>query len=42
MLKDVTHYGMVTAIGIVCLGLLALCMIKDTVKEVNVGPFDEE
>ena len=33
VIRKMTYYSTTTVIGIACLGLLALCMIKDTLKE---------
>ena len=41
MIKELTVYVVTTAVGIACLGLLALVMARDTFKDTDVGPFDE-
>ena len=41
MLKDIATYAMTSAISIACLGALAMVMLRDTIKEIDVGPFDE-
>ncbi len=41
MIKEFTVYVAASAIGFACLGLLALVMVRDTIKEIDVGPFDE-
>ena len=40
MIKDVTAFLAAGAVGIACLGLLALVMARDTIKDINIGPFD--
>ena len=41
MLKDITAYVVSGAVSVACLGLLALVMARDTLKGINVGPFDK-
>jgi hypothetical protein len=41
MIKEFVTYVAVGAIGFACLGLLALVVARDTIKEIDVGPFDE-
>tara|TARA_R100001086_G_scaffold173079_1_gene94734 strand:- start:152 stop:277 length:126 start_codon:yes stop_codon:yes gene_type:complete len=41
MIKDVTGFLAASAIGFACLGLLALVMARDTIKDVDIGPFDK-
>jgi|10_taG_2_1085330.scaffolds.fasta_scaffold19550_1 hypothetical protein len=41
MLRDVTAYVITTTVGIACLGLLALVMVRDTLKDTTVGPPNE-
>ena len=41
MIKEFVTYVTTGAIGFACLGLLALVVARDTIKEINVGPFDE-
>ena len=41
MIKDVTAFLAASAIGFACLGLLALVMARDTIKDTDVGPFDK-
>ena len=41
MIKEFTMSVVTTAIGLVFLGLVGVCMARDTFKELNVGPFDE-
>ena len=40
MLKDVVVYVAISAVSIACLGILALLMLRDEMKDVDVGPFD--
>tara|TARA_B100000131_G_scaffold5608_1_gene5792 strand:- start:308 stop:430 length:123 start_codon:yes stop_codon:yes gene_type:complete len=40
MIKDFTAYVAIGAISIACLGLLALVMARDTIKDIDIGPFD--
>ena len=41
MIKEFVTYAVASAVGFACLGLLALVMARDTIKEIDVGPFDE-
>ena len=41
MVKELATYVMASAVGFACLGLLALVVARDTIKEIDVGPFDE-
>ena len=40
MLKDIAAYVVSGAVSVACLGLLALVMVRDTIKDIDVGPFD--
>lgn len=40
MIKDLSTYIATGLISFACLGLLALVMARDTVKDIDVGPFD--
>jgi hypothetical protein len=40
MLKDITAYVVSSAVSVACLGLLALVMVRDTIKDIDIGPFD--
>ena len=40
MLKDITAYVVAGAVSVACLGILALVMARDTIKDVDIGPFD--
>ena len=40
MIKDITSYMVSGALSVACLGLLALVMARDTVKDIKVGSFD--
>ena len=40
MIKELVTYVAASAIGFACLGLLALVMARDTIKDVDIGPFD--
>ena len=40
MLKDITAYMVTGAVSVACLGLLALVMARDTIKDINIGPPD--
>ena len=40
MLKDITSYVVSGAVSVACLGLLALVMVRDTIKDIDIGPFD--
>ena len=40
MLKDITAYVVSGTISVACLGLLALVMVRDTIKDIDIGPFD--
>ena len=41
MIKEFVTYVAASALGLACLGLLALVVARDTIKEIDVGPFDE-
>ena len=40
MLKDVASYVVSGALSVACLGLIALVMARDTLRDKNIGPFD--
>jgi hypothetical protein len=40
MLKDVVAYVAISAVSAACLGMLALIMLRDKMKDIDVGPFD--
>ena len=40
MLKDITAYVVASAVSVACLGLLALVMARDTIKDIDIGPLD--
>ena len=40
MLKELTVYVTASVIGFACLGLLALVMARDTIKDMDIGPSD--
>lgn len=42
MIKEFIAYMTASAIGFACLGLLALVAARDTIKEINIGPPDEQ
>ena len=41
MLKDITAYALVSALGLACLGMLAAVMLKETLEGIKLEPFDE-
>ena len=41
MLREMTYYGVTTIMGVACLGLLALCMVKDVMKGSDFDTPDE-
>tara|TARA_R110000868_G_scaffold149758_1_gene372325 strand:+ start:345 stop:470 length:126 start_codon:yes stop_codon:yes gene_type:complete len=41
MLKSVVVYVTASVIGVACLSLLTLIMIRDKMKDIDVGPYDE-
>jgi hypothetical protein len=41
MLKELTTYVTASAISFACLGLIALVMVRERIKDIDVGPFDE-
>ncbi len=41
MLKDITTYALVSVFSVACLGMLAIVMLRETIKGDNIGPFDE-
>ena len=41
MIKDVVVSVITGALGIAFLGLIGVCMARDTIKEIDVGPFDK-
>ena len=41
MVKEFSTYVVASTVAFACLGLLALVMVRDTIKEIDVGPFDE-
>ena len=42
MIKDFVTYVTASAISIACLGLLALTMARDTIKDINIGSSNKE
>ena len=40
MLKDITAYVVSGAVSVACLGLLALVVARDTIKERDIGSPD--
>tara|TARA_R100001460_G_scaffold108167_1_gene158499 strand:+ start:301 stop:423 length:123 start_codon:yes stop_codon:yes gene_type:complete len=40
MLKDIASYMVSGALSVACLGLLALVMARDTLKDKNIEPSD--
>ena len=40
MFKNITTYAVITAISVAYLGLVAFTMIRDTLTDMDVGPFD--
>ena len=41
MLKNITTYAMVSVVSVACLGMLAIIMLRDTIKDIDVGSFDK-
>ena len=41
MIKNIATGIMVGGLGLACLGLLALVVARDTLKGIDVGPFDK-
>jgi hypothetical protein len=41
MLKDIVVYVAISAVSAACLGVLALIMLRDKIKDIDVGPYDE-
>ena len=41
MIKHVVVSVITGALGIAFLGLIGVCMARDTIKEIDVGPFDQ-
>ena len=37
MIKDITSYMVSGALSVACLGLIALVMARDTVKDIKIG-----
>jgi len=40
MLKDITAYIVSGAVSVACLGLLALVMARDTIKDIDIESLD--
>ena len=40
MLRGAVSYLVVSVISVACLGILALMMLRDKIKDIDVGPFD--
>ena len=40
MIREVTAYVATSLLGVACLGILALVMVRDTFKDIDIGPFD--
>ena len=41
MLKNITTYAMVSALSVACLGMLAIIMLRETIKGPDFGSPDE-
>jgi hypothetical protein len=41
MIKDFTIYVIAGAVSFACLGLLALVMARDTIKDIDIGSSNE-
>ena len=41
MMREITYYGVTTIMGVACLGLLALRMVKDVMKGSDFNTPDE-
>ena len=41
MIKDIAVSVVTGALGIAFLGLIGIYMARDTIKEIDVGPFDQ-
>ena len=41
MLKDITTYTLVSVFSVACLGMLAIVMLRETIKGTDLGPPNE-
>ena len=41
MIKEVATYVVASAVSLACLGLIALVMVRDTLKDSDVRPSDQ-
>tara|TARA_B100000214_G_C23803530_1_gene551522 strand:+ start:175 stop:300 length:126 start_codon:yes stop_codon:yes gene_type:complete len=41
MIKNIAASVVTGALSIAFLGLIGICMARDTIKEIDVGPFDK-
>ena len=41
MVKDITACVVAASLGIACLALLTLGLMRDSLKDMDVGPFDD-
>ena len=40
MLREAASYTFIAVMSFACLGLVALCMVRDELRDANVGPSD--
>jgi len=41
MLKEITTYALVSALGVACLGMLAVVMLRESLEGIKFEPSDE-